>query len=288
MKHFIAMILASLMLLSAAGCSGGGTEKDPPVDSNPSGSQDQDTGADTALPMEGMHLKMAGYAGFWPFRFKDTDGAVKGIDIDFYDEFAKRLGFTWEFVDVPFAEMLAGVSTGIYDMAASLSYAPDREEQVDFSYHPYYIPRIGALQKKGAGISDIATMAGKKVCVAFGSTTMIDWTEENVDYGNLELLEGAATYTSVISGYNDCYISDAVELGKVAEENDLECVVLPESETVAICTPYSFVFQNNYEYRDLFDETLVEMYEDGTLDSIVTSWIGEEYTMPADRFVPQF
>ena len=295
MKKLLSLFLAMLMLFSVVACSdsnAGGEDANSNANSNADNAGNTDNGAaddgEEALPMEGMHLKMAGYAGFWPFRYKETDGTVKGIDIDFYNEFAKRLGFTWEFVDVPFAEMIAGVSTGLYDMAASMSYSPDREEEVDFSYHPYYIPRIGALQQKGAGIVDIESMTGKNVCVALGSTTMIDWVEENVDYGNFELLEGAATYTSVISGYNDCYISDSVELSKVAEENDLECIVLPEDETIEICEPYSFVFQNNYEYRDLFDQTLVEMYEDGTLDAIVASWIGEGYEMQAEQFVPQF
>ncbi len=292
MKKSIALsVLVCMLMMLLAGCgSSAAPATEKPSEPAPAATEAPAAVAEEpaeALPMEGIHLKMAGYAGFYPFRYTDENGVIKGIDMDFYDEFAKRLGFTWEFVDVPFAEVIAGINGGLYDMAASMSYTAERDEMVDFSNYPYYIPHISILCQKGADLKSIADLADKKVCVALG-TSQADWVMANVTCREVELLEGAATYTSIISGLNDAYISDSIELGNVAAENadTLESHVLPAEETVGGANPYRFLFNDGYEYLDLFDQALQDMFEDGTLDKIVTSWLGEEFAMDAATFTP--
>lgn len=281
MKRTIALLLVLCFCMTLLVGCGSEPAVDDPTPTEVSQEQTE------KLPMEGMHLKMAGYAGFYPFRYTDEDGNIKGVDLDFYDEFAKRLGFTYEFVDVPFAEVIAGISSGLYDMAASMSYSEERDESVDFSNYPYYIPHISILCQKGADLKHIADLSDKKVCVALG-TSQADWVMQNVTCSEVELLEGAATYTSVISGVNDAYISDSIELGNVAAENAdvLECHVLPAEETMGGANPYRFLFAEDYEYLDLFDQALQDMYEDGTLDEIVTRWLGDDFVMDEATFQP--
>jgi polar amino acid transport system substrate-binding protein len=86
-----------------------------------------------------------------PFVIRDSDGRWSGISIDLWSEVAKGRGFEFEWVPMPFKEVLPSLEAGRVDVAiGALSMTAEREARFDFT-HPYYqtglaiaVPRAGA------------------------------------------------------------------------------------------------------------------------------------------------
>ena len=72
-----------------------------------------------------------------PFVYQ-KNGKLTGFDIEFITAFAKEYGYKLQFEDTAFAGIMAGVSTGKYDIGMSgVTITDERKENVDFSdiYH---------------------------------------------------------------------------------------------------------------------------------------------------------
>ena len=71
---------------------------------------------------------------YFPFNYRDSDGVLKGYDIDVANEIAKRLGAKAEYSCLKFDGLIPALLAGQFDLiAASLSITPQRKERIDFS-----------------------------------------------------------------------------------------------------------------------------------------------------------
>lgn len=71
---------------------------------------------------------------YFPFNYRDSDGVLKGYDIDVANEIAKRLGAKAEYSCLKFDGLVPALLAGQFDLiAASLSITPQRKERIDFS-----------------------------------------------------------------------------------------------------------------------------------------------------------
>ena len=66
---------------------------------------------------------------------------------------------------------------------------------------------------------------------------------------------------------------------KICEENaDLDYFVLTaEDVNLNEYSTYNIAFPKGSELVAIFDEALTEMKEDGTIDAILTEWLGADY-----------
>jgi ABC-type amino acid transport substrate-binding protein len=86
-----------------------------------------------------------------PFVIHEPDGSWRGISIDLWNGIAKARGYTYEFVAMPFKDVLPSLEAGRVDVAVgALTMTADREARFDFT-HPFYqtglaigVPRGGA------------------------------------------------------------------------------------------------------------------------------------------------
>jgi len=108
-------------------------------------------------------------ATFAPFEFQ-RDGKLVGVDVDFGDEIAKRLGLAAEPMNMEFKGLIPALQGGRLDIINSAMYiTQERAQQVDFV--PYL--RIGTevIVRKAnpAGISGRnASLCGKRIAVTLG------------------------------------------------------------------------------------------------------------------------
>lgn len=83
-------------------------------------------------------------ANYPPFEFhKKIDGkdTIVGLDVSIGKEIAKDLGVELEISDMEFSSVLAGLDTGVVDLALSgVSKTPEREKSMAFS-NVYYEPK---------------------------------------------------------------------------------------------------------------------------------------------------
>jgi polar amino acid transport system substrate-binding protein len=67
----------------------------------------------------------------FPFNFRDSDGELKGYDIDVAGEIAKRLNAKTEYSCLKFGGLIPALLAGRFDLiAASLSITPQRKVRI--------------------------------------------------------------------------------------------------------------------------------------------------------------
>jgi polar amino acid transport system substrate-binding protein len=89
-----------------------------------------------------------------PFVIRDSDGRWSGISIDLWSEIAKGRGLEFEWVPMPFKEVLPSLEAGRVDVAiGALSMTAEREAQFDFT-HPYYQTGLAIAVPRAAAASD--------------------------------------------------------------------------------------------------------------------------------------
>jgi polar amino acid transport system substrate-binding protein len=91
-----------------------------------------------ASPIAAQETLMVGSeCTYFPFNYRDSDGVLKGYDIDVANEIGKRLKAKTEYVCMKFDGLLPALLAGKFDLiAASLSITEDRRQKIDFS-EPY-------------------------------------------------------------------------------------------------------------------------------------------------------
>lgn len=138
MKKLIALILALTMCLGLCACGAAGTTAATGTDSA------------SAKPSNRLEeIKSRGYIEvatepyFVPFEFIDStktgDDQYVGVDIEIAKYIASKLGVELRIVPLEFSAVLAGITTGKYDLAISaLAYSPAREENMNMSEGYYF------------------------------------------------------------------------------------------------------------------------------------------------------
>lgn len=115
-------------------------------------------------------IKVA-YTEFAPYRMTRDDGSKYGIDIDFLNELASRLGHVVDYVDYPFERGLLGMQTGAIDMMTGMLHQPDREVTMHFvepAYKKGTAKVFYTLGEKGNTINCYEDLYGKKIGVIGG------------------------------------------------------------------------------------------------------------------------
>ncbi|MFV0349243.1 MAG: substrate-binding periplasmic protein [Halodesulfovibrio sp.] len=115
-------------------------------------------------------IKVA-YTDYAPYRMTRPDGSKYGIDIDFLNELASRLGYTVVYVDCPFERGLSSMQTGKVDIMTGMLSNPEREEYMYFVQPPYKRGAAKAFYVKadsGISIEQHEDLYGKLVGVIGG------------------------------------------------------------------------------------------------------------------------
>lgn len=125
MKKLISLMMAAVLLLSCAGCA------------------KEDKSADRLEDIKARgYIEVCTEPYFAPFEFIDPskpDGEqYVGLDMELAKYIAEKLGVELRIVPLEFSALLAGMSTGKYDLAISaLAYSPSRAEAMNMSKSYY-------------------------------------------------------------------------------------------------------------------------------------------------------
>lgn len=112
-------------------------------------------------------LVMVTEAGFAPYEYY-RDGEIVGVDVDIAKEIAKELGKKLVIKDIAFDSIVNEVKTGKADFgAASISYSPERAENVDFS-NDYSVSRQVAVVRENT-YKSVSEIMSKRIAVQLGS-----------------------------------------------------------------------------------------------------------------------
>lgn len=252
---------ASVLLLAA--CSSGDSD---------SGSGDETAAGGVSLITPGT-LTVCSNPPYEPFEFEDDNGNVVGLDIDIMQEVADDLGAELLVKVTAFETIQSGVdlNTGSCDVVASgITITDERKEKFDFS-EPYFDADQGLLVPAGSDLTDLDSLAGKKIAVqqaTTGETFAQDNGLQTVQFQDLGL-----QIQALKTGQVDAAINDIAVLGPFVEEGFEVATTFPTGEQ------YGFgVKQGNTALLDAINGTLDRIQSDGTYDAIYTERIG---TAPA-------
>lgn len=163
MKQPIAAVLCALWLLLAPVT---GTAQNAGVVVAPSNTAASGR-ADAAKP---ERLRVA-ISEVPPFTIRGADGAWSGISVDLWTHIAKARGYAFEWLPMPFKEVLPSLESGAADVAVgALTMTAERESRVDFT-HPFYQTGLAIAVPPNAG-SGVWAVVQRLVSWQFASAVL--------------------------------------------------------------------------------------------------------------------
>lgn len=122
-------------------------------------------------------------------------------------------------------------------------------------------------------VFSVDDLTGKKIGAQLGTTGCTYASEEYGDDNVVKFSKGTDAIQALKQGKIDCVIIDEQPaLAFVDKNNDLK--ILPDEFTME---DYAIaIAKNNSELKDKINAALAELKAEGTIDAIISNWIGEE------------
>lgn len=297
MKKWIALLLASAMVLSMAGCGSEPKESSQAEESSQADSAGADqsseseaggeSGADApsaseagsfTTAVEGK-LTMATNAAFPPYEYVEG-GEIAGIDAEIAAAIAGKLGLELQIDDMEFDSITEAVKSGKADLGlAGMTVTPDRQEEVDFtvSYATGVQVVIVTEDSEIASVDDLFAEGASHVIGVQRNTTGDIYTTDDIEDEGLGTIDryskGAEAVQALKTGKVDCVVIDN-EPAKafVAEVEGLKIL-----ETEYVTEDYAAAMsKDNKALYDAVNAALQELIADGTIQGIIDKYISAE------------
>jgi len=239
------------------------------------------------------YLVVATEDDFRPFEFV-KDGKPTGFDNEMIDQLKKSAPFEIRQQILPWTGILAGVSTGKYDVAITAAIiTKERTQSLDFTSPiadatHYYVKR-----KSDASIKSIKDLNGKTVGVQAGSAllgrlpelkTMIE--KAGGQMGKVvEYTSYPEAYQDLALGRTDIVVNTVINLQALVNEKpgvfELGQPVSGKSY------PAWAVAKGNAELLKFLNEFIVKEKASGSMPALQKKWFGQSYDLPVS-FTPEF
>src|SRR5699024_7961887 len=160
-----------------------------------------------------------------------------------------------------------------FDIAiAGMTITEERQESIDFT-QPYYEAGLILAVKEGTeDIQSIDDVDGKVVATRTGSTSQ-EYLAEKTDANAEAFPQIVEAYQNVLAGRADAVLYDLPNVQYYSEkEAGGELKTVGEKLTGE---DYGIAFPKGSELRDIIDDALTTLKENGTYDDIYEEWFGE-------------
>lgn len=230
------------------------------------------------------------------FSFRDpATGQLTGFDVDLAREIAADIFGNprqVEFRSLTSTNRLEALEDDQVDVVIrSMSITCERRERVTFSV-PYYEAYQRVLAVRGAGITEIEHLEGKRVCVAAGTTSASRLWSELERITVLSVNTWADCLVAIQQNQVDAITTDdAILVGITAQDPYLE-IVGPqlEAEPYGVGIAKSTPGNNTDGLVRQVNSTLERIRNDGTWNRMYSTWLsglGPNPGMPAPQYLPE-
>ncbi|KAF0108194.1 MAG: polar amino acid transport system substrate-binding protein [Chloroflexi bacterium] len=216
-------------------------------------------------------VKVATDATFAPFEYTNDAGELVGFDVDLMNAIAEKAGFKFEWVNVPFDSVLAGLSECQYDAAiAAISISEDRKASMLFSAPYLDAGLVVVINKATTDIAGIDDLKGKTVAAQLGTTGEMAAQEiENVVYKPYDSYELA--FLELANKGVDAVIADnPLAMGYIAANPEkimaVGDILNNEQYGIAICN-------KNADLQTKIDKALKELIDSGYVAELASKYI---------------
>ncbi len=216
-------------------------------------------------------IKIATDATFAPFEFTNDSGELVGFDVDLMNAIAEKADFEFEWVNVPFDSVLAGLSECQYDAAiAAISISEERKQAMLFSAPYLDAGLVVVVNKETADIAGIDDLKGKVVAAQLGTTGEMTAQEiEGVTYKPYDSYELA--FLELANKGVDAVIADnPLAMGYIAANPEkikaVGDILNNEQYGIAIC-------KSNTDLQAKIDAALKELIDSGYVTELAGKYI---------------
>lgn len=223
-------------------------------------------------------LIMSTNAAFPPYEMVADDGGFEGIDVEIAAAIAEKLGLELEIADMDFTAAVNAPAQGKADMCmAGLTVNDERKKSLDFTAS-YATSVQVVIVPEGSDIASIDDLEGKLIGTQEGTTgyNYCSAGPEDGGYGEdavIAYTNGATAIQALLSGKVDCVVIDQATAQEFVKANPGLTILDTEftNEDYAIA-----VAKGNSALLEALDAALNELIADGTVQSIVDSYITAE------------
>lgn len=273
MKRTLALILAVVMLATVAlvGCGG-----------NQDASNISDEHKTTAtVDANGGKLFTVGFdAEFPPYGYKDKNtGAYTGFDLDLAQEVCDRLGWKFEARPIDWESKDMELNSGTISCIWNGFTINGREDDYTWTV-PYIDNSQVVVVKKGSSIKSLSDLKNKTVAVQSDSSALAALTGDDATKANKKL---AASFKDLqqVADYNTALMNlESGAVDAVCMDNGVAQYNVKNSpdkykllEDTVSTEQYAVGFKKgNTALKNLVEETLLKMYNDGTVKEIAEKY----------------
>lgn len=219
-------------------------------------------------------------ASYAPSEFLAADGkTVQGFDVDLFRAVGQKFGVQVEFVPSSFDSIIAGVSTGKYDVGvSSFTINPERKQQVNMVSY-YSAGTQWATQKGNPKQVSPDAACGLKVAVQTGTVQ----EQEDLPKRQKACTAAGKPKITVQSYQGQDEATAAVATGKadaMLADSPVGAYAVLQSEGALMTigdvydsAPYGYVVpKNEADFAAAIVEALKALKSDGTYDKVLDKW----------------
>ncbi len=298
MKKLLALLMAAGMMLSVAACgsdaassAASAAKSEAPAETaaveetTAAPAENNDASAAETATGEGRTFTVGFDAEYPPYGYKDESGEYTGFDLELAQEVCDRNGWTLVKQPVDWDSKDMELNTGAIDCIWNGFTMTGREDDYTFSV-PYVDNSIVFVVMNDSDIKSKEDLAGKVVVTQADSSALTALTSEEDNDENLALAASFADLQQV-ADYNTAFMNlesgavdaIAVDIGVAQYQLASRGDTFRKLDEPLSTEQYGIGFKKgNEELRDQVQDTLFEMYKDGTFDEIAAKYT--DYNLP--------
>lgn len=218
-------------------------------------------------------------ASFPPYGYQDDSGEYVGFDLDLAQEVCDRNGWTLVKQPIDWDSKDMELNSGSIDCIWNGFTMNGRESDYTWSV-PYVDNSQVVIVKADSDIQKLSDMSGKVVAVQADSSALAAFTGEDATKDNQALCKSFADLQQV-GDYNSAFMNlesgmvDAIcmDIGVAKYQLESRGAAFRMLEESVSSEQYGIGFKRgNEELRDVVQNTLFAMVQDGTFDAVAKEW----------------
>ncbi|KAA2313182.1 amino acid ABC transporter [Pseudooceanicola sediminis] len=212
-------------------------------------------------------IRMGTEGAYPPYNFIDDNGEVAGFERELGDELCTRAELTCTWVTNDWDSIIPNLVSGNYDtIMAGMSITDERDEVIDFTQD--YYPPTDSIYLAPEGDIDLE---GAVVAAQTGTIQAGHVAETGATL--LEFATGDETIAAVKNGEADAVFADKDFLLPYTDDGSLVVVGDPVPLGGGIGMGLR---ESDTELKAKFDTAITAMKEDGTLNTLLKKYFGDE------------
>ncbi len=277
MKRMLSLGIAAMMVAALAGCSNSSASQSTP----PATSATPAPSAEATSSEESKVVRIGAYGAHVPFNYMEGDELV-GYEVDIWKEIAERNNLELEYtISSDVAGLFTMLDTGKIDtILCQVSATEERAEKYDFSDPYMYSPGGWFINENSDDVNSIEDLFGKSVGVIAGSVDIDMYNEadpegkiEQVIYSNM-----AAAYEDVRLGRLDAVGISIPQGSYLIKNGDVSGLKVSGYNGITETDIFPFLKGTNEDLRQMANDTINDMREDGSLAELSIKWFGADVT----------